>query len=84
MEGEEIVLNDDEKKLLARGPKYCLLKSCSEEAMCCSIEVGICKHKWDCLPHDVGEEGGQAPGELLSEEDRLENERVPQLSVEIV
>ena len=85
MEGEVIILSDDEKKLLARGPKYCLLKSCSEEAMlpCCSIEVEICKHKWDCLFLGGGSEGEQAPREQLSEEDRPENEHVLQLSEEI-
>ena len=79
MEGEELVLREDERKLLARGPKYCLLKSCSKEAMCCSLEVAICKHKWDTMSRseDKSEEA------TLSEEEKIEAERVHQLSEEL-
>ena len=35
---EEIILSENELKLLKRGPKYCVLKSCSEEAFCCQME----------------------------------------------
>ena len=28
MEGEVLILTEEERKLLARGPKYCLLKRC--------------------------------------------------------
>ena len=41
MERENSQLTPGERKLLAKGPKYCILKSCSDEA--------ICKHKWGCL-----------------------------------
>ena len=64
---------------LARGPKYCLLKSCSKEAMCYSSEVAICKHKWDTMSRseDKSEEA------TLSEEEKIEAERVHQLSEEL-
>ena len=49
MTGEEIILSENELKLLKRGPKYCMLKTCSEEALCCQVEVCLTKHKWDCM-----------------------------------
>ena len=45
MTGEEIILSENELNLLKRGPKYCVLKSDTEEAFCCQVEV---------CPHSVG------------------------------
>ena len=69
MEGENIQLTPGERKLLAKGPKYCILKSCSDEA--------ICKHKWDCLA--CGE--SNAPLLELTEEQK-ETERLQELAEE--
>ena len=55
MTGEEIKLTDSELKVLKRGPKYCILKSCSEEAICCSVECCITKNTWDDMANDPDE-----------------------------
>ena len=75
MTGEEIKLTDSELKVLKRGPKYCVLKSCSEEAICCSVECCITKHKWDDMANDPDEPPLQEAltGEELAEKARLDN-----------
>ena len=52
MEGEVINLSDCERKLLARGPNYCILKSVNEEGFCCCLESAIVKHKWETYDDD--------------------------------
>ena len=66
MAGEEIILLPSELKLLSRGPKYCLMKNCSEEKMCCQLETSPVKHKWDCLSHEQPE--GEIPEPELTVE----------------
>ena len=56
MEGETINLSDCERKLLMRGPGYCILKSVKEEGFCCALEECIVKHKWECLNEEEDEE----------------------------
>ena len=41
MEGEELLLSENELEFLALGPKYCLLNTCSNEVMCCQPSVSI-------------------------------------------
>ena len=52
-EGEDLQLNGKEWKLLARGPKYCTVRSCKEEDMRVEIETSVLKHKWN----EMGREG---------------------------
>ena len=37
-EGEDLQLSSDEWQLLARGPKYCVVRNCKEEDMRVEIE----------------------------------------------
>ena len=78
LEDEDVDLNSDEWSLLARGPKYCVVRGCSEEDMRVEIETCVLKHKWDCM----GREGDE-DDELLSDEEKLEHERVAQLAEEM-
>ena len=48
-EGEELSLSKDEWKVLARGPKFCVVRGCGEEDMRVDLETAILKHKWDCM-----------------------------------
>ena len=41
--------------MLARGPKYCVMRGCSEEDARVEIETSILKHKWDCMGEDENE-----------------------------
>ena len=77
-EGEDLQLSSEEWQLLARGPKYCILRSCKEEDMRVEIETSILKHKWD----EMGREGDESD-DNLSEEEKLENERVALLAEEM-
>ena len=61
-------MTSEEWQLLARGPKYCVVRSCKEEDIRVEIETSILKHKWDCM--------GQECDANLSEEERIEQERV--------
>ena len=77
-EGEELALRSEEWALLARGPKYCVVRGCKEEDMRVELETCILKHKWDSMG-----KGEDDPDEILSDEDRIENERVAQLAEEM-
>ena len=77
-EGEKLELDNKEWRLLARGPKYCTVRSCREEDMRVEVETSILKHKWD----EMGREGDEEEGELTPEE-VLENERVALLAEEM-
>ena len=67
------------------GPKYCLLNTCSYKVMCCQVETAICKHKWDCMSREDDNE--EHPPWLepatLTEEERLEDERLEKLAEEL-
>ena len=76
--GEELGLSSEEWSLLARGPKYCVVRSCSEEDMRVETETCVLKHKWDCM----GREGDE-DYELLSGEEKEEHDRVAQLAEEM-
>jgi hypothetical protein len=77
-EGEDLQLSNEEWALLSRGPKYCMVRKCDEESMRVEVETAVLKHKWDCMSQeDTIEEGN------ISDEERLENERVAQLAEEM-
>ena len=80
MTGEEIKLSKSEHQILKRGPKYCILKSCSEEAICCSVECCITKHKWDDLANDPDE---PPPLGVPTEEELAEKARIDNLAEEM-
>ena len=46
---EEITLNDDEKKFLSLGPKFCIYNKISDEGFEQSLEEGIVKLKWEWM-----------------------------------
>ena len=77
-EGEDLQLSDVEWALLARGPKYCMVRTCEEENLRVEVETAILKHKWDCMSQEETIEEGE-----ISDEERLENERVAQLAEEM-
>ena len=77
-EGEELELSSEEWNVLARGPKYCVVRGCSEEDMRVEIETSILKHKWDCMGCE-----GEEEEENQSEEERKESDRVAQLAEEM-
>ena len=54
--GEKIIVSENELKQLKRGPKYCVLKSCSEEPFWCQVEVCLTKHKWGCMANPVDDD----------------------------
>ena len=49
MEGEQIELNADEKKLLSLGPKFSMMKNLKDEEFDASLEEALMRFKWDCL-----------------------------------
>jgi hypothetical protein len=51
----ERTLSSEEWAVLARGPKYCVMRGCSEEDARVEIETSILKHKWDCMGEDENE-----------------------------
>ena len=53
---EDLKLNNKEWQLLARGPKYCMVRGCSEEDMKVEIETAILKHKCMSREDEVSEE----------------------------
>ena len=65
--------------MLARGPKYCVMRGCSEEDARVEIETSILKHKWDCM----GQDENETEEENMCEEDKKESERVAQLAEEV-
>ena len=77
-EGEEVKMSSGEWQFLARGPKYCTVRSCKEEDMRVEVETSILKHKWD----EMGREGDEEEEDLTPEE-VLENERVALLAEEM-
>ena len=77
-EGEDLSVNKSEWSVLARGPKFCVMRGCGEEDMRVDLETAILKHKWDCMANEDDE-----CGETLSDEERKENERVAQLAEEM-
>ena len=80
-EGEVISLSACEKKVLARGPGYCVLKSVKEEGFCCSLEEAIVKHKWETMDDDQESEDPWL--EVVSEEELKEKVRLDALAEEI-
>ena len=80
MEGEELLLSENELEFLALGPKYCLLNTCSYEVMCCQVETAICKHKWDCMSR---EDDNEEERMTITEEERIEDERLEKLAEEL-
>ena len=84
MTGEVIVLSENELKLLKRGPKYCILKSCSEEAFCCQMEVCLTKHNWDCIANpDESEEQARLLGVTPSKKEEEDKVRLHHLAEEL-
>ena len=79
-EGEELDMSKEEWIVLSRGPKFCMVRNCDEENMRVEVETAVLKHKWDCMSHDDEDEVVE---ENLSEEERIENERVAQLAEEM-
>ena len=81
-----INLSDCEKKLLARGPSYCVLKSVKEEGFCCCLEEAIVKHKWETIDDDEEgkvENGDFPESEVISDEEMKEMERLRLLAEEM-
>ena len=78
-ENEEISLSECEWALLAKGPKYCIVRGCKEEDARVEIETCILKHKWDCMSNDDEEEDNANK----SEEELQEESRVAQLAEEM-
>ena len=81
-DGETINLSDCERKLLMRGPGYCILKSVKEEGFCCALEECIVKQKWECLNEEEDEEPPCL--EVPSPEELKELERIQALAEEMV
>ena len=77
---EELDISEDVWALLARGPKYCVIRGCKEEDARVEIETSILKHKWDCMGQDDEEESND---DNKTEEERIEEERVAQLAEEM-
>ena len=77
-EGEDLRMSSEEWQLLARGPKYCVVRGCGEEDMKVEIETAILKHKWDSMGDD-----DDSNDDECTEEERKENERVAQLAEEM-
>ena len=77
-EGEELSLSKNEWSVLARGPKFCVVRGCGEEDMRVELETAILKHKWDCMANEAEESS-----ENMSDGERRENERVAQLAEEM-
>ena len=68
-EEEELEMSKMEWQLMARGPKYCVVRGCGEEDMKVEIETAILKHKWDSMGQDDEPEETE-----ITEEERRENE----------
>ena len=86
MEGESIILTPNERALLRRGPKFCVLKNCKEETALNQLEVCITKHKWQCMAD--GEEKVTSSPDLEvppppTEEEMREATRLKELSEEL-
>ena len=77
--GENLALSSEEWAVLAKGPKYCVMRGCSEEDARVEIETSILKHKWDCM----GQDENETEEENMCEEDKKESERVAQLAEEM-
>ena len=77
-ENEDMSISSEEWKLLARGPKCCVVQGCKEEDMRVELETAILKHKWDCMSNEDEESS-----EDMTEEERKESERVAQLAEEM-
>ena len=86
MEGESIILTPNERALLRRGPKFCVLKNCKEETALNQLEVCITKHKWQCMA-DGEEKVTSSPGledpPPPTEEEMREATRLKELSEEL-
>ena len=65
--------------VLARGPKYFVVRGCQEEDMRVEVEKTVLKHKWDCM----GRKGEKEEEEHLTEEEIKENESVTRLAEEM-
>ena len=79
MEGETLPMSREEFLCLELGPKYCVVRGCTEEGFKCDIETTIVKEKWDRMSRDY--EGGE--DNYATEEERIEADRVAQLGEEV-
>ena len=59
-----------------------MLKSCSEKAFCCQVEVCLTKHKWDCLGNPEDDEAKTSDAQSRKEEEE-DNMRLQQLADEL-
>ena len=78
--GEELKLSDEEWAVLARGPKYCVVRGCNEEDARVEIETSILKHKWDCMSQEGNDDEDT---KLMSDEEKKEVQRCEQLAEEM-
>ena len=77
---EDLSLKENEWALLAKGPKYCVVRGCKEEDARVEIETCILKHKWDCMSNGDEEDDDKTN---KSEEEIQEENRVAQLAEEM-
>ena len=69
-DGEDLFISKEEWLLLEKGPKFCVVKRCTEEQMECDAEVAIVKEKWDRMGRDEDEECGDlTPEESVEKEE---------------
>ena len=78
--GEDLKLSDEVWAVLARGPKYCVVRGCNEEDARVEIETSILKHKWDCMSQESNDDEDD---KLMSDEEKKEVQRCEQLAEEM-
>ena len=77
-EGETLSLSREKFLLLDKGPKYCVVKKCSEEQAECDTETAIIKEKWDRMGRDT-----ENMDETLTDEELKDRDRGAQLAEEV-
>ena len=55
MEDEEVIISEEEKDLLALGPKFCVRNNLNEEIFEGEVEECIIKYRWDQMSRDIAE-----------------------------
>ena len=82
MDKEKLEMSDDERNVLAKGPKFCIFKRCDPEQFQCGVEKTVVKYKWD-----VGQDGKnnevEESTEEWTDEERQEQARLDTLAEEI-
>ena len=67
MEGEEILISENEAALLALGPKFCVINNLCEETFEVELESCIMKYKWESMGEEENNKKNKSKSDIAFE-----------------